>query len=70
MTFFDNRIIDADAPSYVQANLSWEATANRATSTKKRKYRSTAEELRASFTPLVCSNEGVLHLKYTAYQKR
>ena len=24
---FNNRIIDADAPSYVQANLSWEAIA-------------------------------------------
>ena len=36
--FFDNRIIDADAPSFVQANLSWEATASQAASAKKKKY--------------------------------
>ena len=70
VVFFDNHIIDADAPSYVQANISWEAIANCATSAKKVKYRSTAEELRASFTPLVCSTEGVLHREYAAYQKR
>ena len=55
VAFSDNRIVDADAPSYVQASLSWEAIANSAASTKNRKYRSVAEELRASFTPLVCS---------------
>ena len=70
MAFFDNRIVDADAPSYVQANLSWDAVANRAASAKKAKDRSAAEELRASFTPLVCSTEGVLHHEYAAYQKR
>ena len=37
VAFFDNRIVDADAPSYVQANLSWEAIANRAASTKKKR---------------------------------
>ena len=55
MAFFDNRIVDADTPSYVQANLSWEAIAKCAASTKKRKYRYAAEELRTSFTPLMCS---------------
>ena len=25
VAFFDERIIDADAPSYLQANLTWEA---------------------------------------------
>ena len=39
VAFFDNRIVDADAPSYVQANLSWEAIANCAASAKKAKYR-------------------------------
>ena len=68
--FFDNRIIDADAPSYVQANLSWEATASRAASAKKKKYRLAAEEVRGSFTPLVCSTDGALHREYAAYQKR
>ena len=66
VAFFDNRIIDANAPSYVQVNLSWEAIANRAASAKKAKYCSTAEELWASFTPLVCFTEGVLHCEYAA----
>ena len=70
MAFFDNHIVDADAPSYVEANISWDAVANHASSAKKAKYGSAAEELRASFTPLVCSTEGVLHREYAAYQKR
>ena len=70
VAFLHNCIIDADAPSYIQANLSWGAIANRAASAKKAKYCSAAEELRASFTPLVCSTEGVLHCEYAAYQKR
>ena len=38
--------------------------------TKKPRYRLAAEELRGSFTPLVCSTDGGLHREYTAYQKR
>ena len=68
VAFFDNRIIDPDAPSY--ATLSWEAVANRAANEKKAKYRSAAEELRGTFTPLVCSTDGVLHREYRAYQTR
>ncbi|XP_065191920.1 uncharacterized protein LOC135823013 [Sycon ciliatum] len=52
VAFFDNRIVDADAPSYAKVNLSWNATANKAAATKKRKYKHAAEELRGSFTPL------------------
>ena len=70
VAFFDNRITDADAPCYVSANLSWEAISNKAAMEKKAKYRLVAEELRASFTPLVCSTDGVLHHQYSAYQKR
>ena len=68
MAFFDNRIMDADAPSYT--NISWEAAANRAANTKKTKYNPAAEELRGTFTPLVCSTDGVLHREYRAYQIR
>ena len=68
--FFDSRIIDADAPSYVQANVSWEATASRAGSTKKKKFRLAAEEVQGSFTPLVCSTDGALHREYAPYLKR
>lgn len=70
VAFFDERIIDADAPSYLQANLTWEAISNRAAQAKKRKYQELAEELRASFTPLVCSTDCVLHAEFAAYQKR
>ena len=70
VAFFDNRITDADAPSYVRANLSWEAISNKAASDKKNKYRLVAEELRGSITPLVRSTDGVLHREYAAYQKR
>ena len=45
VAFFDNRIIDADAPSYVKANLPWDAIATRAVSAKKSKHRLAAEEL-------------------------
>ena len=70
VAFFDNRIVDADAPSYAKANLSWNATANKAAAAKNRKYKHAAEELRGSFTPLVCSTDAVLHSEYSAYQKR
>ena len=62
--FFDNHMIDADAPSYIKANLSWDTIATHAASTKKAKYRLAAEELRGSFTPLVCSTDGVQHREY------
>ncbi len=70
VAFFDNRIIDADAPSYLSANLSWETVAKRAVQTKKRKYSAIAEELRGSITPLICSTDCVLHIEYAAFQKR
>ena len=68
VAFFDNRIVDADAPSYT--NISWEAVANRAANAKKTKYNPAAEGLRGTFTPLVCSTDGVLHREYRAYQIR
>lgn len=70
VAFFDNRIIHADAPSYKNANLSWNATANRAAAEKKKKYSNAAEEVRASFTPLICSTDGAVHQEYGAYHKR
>ena len=45
VAFFDNRILDADAPSYSAAHFSWEAISKRAAMEKKRKYMSAVEEL-------------------------
>ena len=68
MAFVDNRMIDANAPSYTHSSK--EAIVSRAASSKKKKYKSTAEELRGSFTPLVCSTDAVLHREFASYQKR
>ena len=68
MAFFDNRIVDADALSYV--NIAREDVVNRAANAKKTKYNTAAEELRGTFTPLVCSTGGVLRREYRAYQVR
>ena len=70
MAFFDERIINADAPSYRQANFTWEAISNRAAEVKKAKYQGLAEELQALFTPLIVSTEGGLHVEYAAYLKQ
>ena len=45
MAFFDNRIIDADAPSYVSSNTSWQALAHRAAPQKRAKYQHVIEDL-------------------------
>ena len=70
VAFFDNLIIDADASSYLNAHLSWEALANRAVAEKKAKYSLPAEELCGSFTRLVFSTDGALHREYSSYLKR
>ena len=69
MAFFDNRIIDADAPSYIRSNLSWEAMSNCVAEEKKGKYHQAAEDICGSITPLVCSTDGAMHQEYVAFQK-
>ena len=51
--FFDNRIIDADAPNYARANLSWRSVSARAASDKKTKSCLANEEFCGSFIMLV-----------------
>ena len=48
VAFFDNHIVHADAPSYVKANLSWQAVANHTIAAKKAKYRLAIEDLCSS----------------------
>ena len=68
VALFDNRIVDANAPSYQRS--SWDAIARKAAEAKRKKYAQASEDLRSSFTPLVCSTDAVLHREYMAYQKR
>ena len=55
MAFFDNRIVDADTPSYASANLSWEAILKRAAMTKSiaSLLRSFVAHLSLLFVPLM-----------------
>ena len=55
VVFFDNHIIDADAPtcSYARANLSWRSVSARAASDKKTKSCLANEEFCGSFIMLV-----------------
>lgn len=55
---FDVRVVDTDAPSYGSRAVS--AVLCRAEQEKMNKYISAAEDRHATFTPLVCSADGVL----------
>jgi len=70
IAFFDNRILDADAPSRFHRNMHYETALRSAVREKKRLYGDTCEDLRASFTPLVCTVDGVCHREFIAFQKR
>ena len=70
VAYFDNRILHADAPSRVQNNTSCKTALNSAANEKKRKYKNACEDIRASFTPLVCTTEGVLHREFQSFTKR
>lgn len=65
--FFDNRVINADAASY--ANLEWPIIAQNAAVSKHTKYDRAAEDLRGSFTPLVCACDGSLHKEFERFLK-
>ena len=49
VALFDNRIVDANAPSYQRS--SWDAIARKAAEAKRKKYAQASEDLRSSFTP-------------------
>uniref|UniRef100_A0A146KS76 Uncharacterized protein n=1 Tax=Lygus hesperus TaxID=30085 RepID=A0A146KS76_LYGHE len=68
VAFFDNRIINADAPSY--CTREWSAVSHQAAREKHRKYDQAAEDVRSSFTPLIASCEGVLRKEFEAFLKR
>ena len=66
--FFDNRLICADAPSY--ANQDWKTISRNHAVQNHTKYDRAAEDIRGSFTPLICSTDGVPHKEYEAFQRR
>ena len=70
VAYFDNRIVNADAPSRVERNISWETSLQSAANEKKNKYKFACEEVRASFTPLVCNTNGCFHREAVAFMKR
>ncbi|CAB0017231.1 unnamed protein product, partial [Nesidiocoris tenuis] len=61
-SFYDVRVINADAASY--STRDWSSTANEAAKAKHRKYDTAAEDLHGSFIPLITSCEGVLHTEF------
>ena len=70
VVFFYNRIANADAPSHLKRNISWKSTLNAAAKEKKNKYKNACEDIRASFTPLVCTTDGCFHREFEAFTKR
>ena len=70
LCFFDNRIIDADTPGRLNQNISSESDFNTAARQKGVKYGKACEDLRASFTPLICTVDGYFHHKFETFQRR
>jgi len=70
IAFFNHCILNADAQSRIQNNISYK-TALKGTAMKKRvKYGKACEDIRSSFTPLICTTDVCLHREYSAYLKR
>ncbi|CAN0016602.1 unnamed protein product, partial [Heterosigma akashiwo] len=70
VAFFDNRILDSDAPSCFNRNMSYVTAIRTAVQEKKKKYQERCEDLAGSFTPLVCTVDGVFHREFVAFMKR
>jgi len=70
--FFDNRILDADAPSCFDRNSSYvNAMCAAVQEEKKKKHLERCEKMMAgSFTPLVCTVDGVFHREFVTFMTR
>jgi len=70
VAFFDNCIIDADAPSRFSRNTNSQTAMASAVRAKRRLYNEAWEDVRASITPLVCTADGAFDREFVAFQKR
>ena len=64
-TFFDVRVVDSDASSYVQRDVN--AVLSSIEQLKKQKYSQAAECVHASFTPFVVTADGALGVEGKAF---
>lgn len=60
--FLDYRIVNADATSYLSQDCA--TILNNHANEKHRKYNNAAEDIRASFTPMVCTTDCVMHREF------
>uniref|UniRef100_A0A0A9ZFH4 Proto-oncogene tyrosine-protein kinase ROS n=1 Tax=Lygus hesperus TaxID=30085 RepID=A0A0A9ZFH4_LYGHE len=67
-SFYDIRVINADASSY--SSQDWLSVAKEASRSKHRKYDAAAEDLHGSFGPLITSCEGVWHREFQAFARQ
>lgn len=69
--FFEHRIINDDTPSYAsQEWLTMYSTSQIHSLQKHCEDDQVAEDARGSFTPLICSAEGVFYKEYRMFQNR
>ena len=66
-TFFDVRVVDSDASSYVQRDVN--AVLSSIEHFKKQKYSQAAECVHASFTPFVVTADGALGVEGKAFMR-
>uniref|UniRef100_A0A8D8RP38 Reverse transcriptase domain-containing protein n=1 Tax=Cacopsylla melanoneura TaxID=428564 RepID=A0A8D8RP38_9HEMI len=66
--FLDYRIVNADAASYVSQD--WKNVLNNHAKEKHRKYDRATEDIRGTFTPMVCTTDGVIHTEFSKILSR
>ena len=68
--FLTMALIHADTPGRLKQNTSYESALNTAAQEEKNKYGKVCEDLRASFTPLICTVDGCFGREVEGFLKR